>query len=159
MLTKAEPTDAREKLQQANLLIEAVRGAFLGGAYFEGARLLNEVAHLLADEIAVLDKSIEGKKSMRVTIEIEIASGGRLGVLELAAKLTSIAARVLKAPAVQAFKADGVDLSVGYGFSRDLVLEPNGAAYRRLLGGKPGGPITMAEAEAAITRAIKSRDH
>jgi hypothetical protein len=63
MLTTAELTDAREKLHQANLLTEAVRGVFLGGAYIEGARLLNEVAHLLADEIAALDKSIDGKKA------------------------------------------------------------------------------------------------
>lgn len=96
---------------------------------------------------------------MKIIIELDIASGGRLGVLELAAKLTSVAARVLKAPAVQAFKADGVDVSVGYGFNQDLILEPNGAAYRRLLGGKPGDPITMAEAEAALTRAIKAKDH
>jgi len=36
----------------------------------------------------------------------------------------------------------------------DLVPEPNGVAYRRLLGGEPGGPMTMAEAEAEIGRAI-----
>ncbi len=62
-LATAELTDAREKLYQANLLIEAVRGVFLGGAYIEGARMLNEVAHLLADEITALDKSIEGGKA------------------------------------------------------------------------------------------------
>lgn len=61
--------------------------------------------------------------------------------------------------AVQAFKSDGVDLSVGYGFSQDLILEPNGAAYRRVFGGKPGSPITMAEAEAELTKAIKAKDH
>ena len=36
----------------------------------------------------------------------------------------------------------------------DLIPEPNGLAYRRLLGGKPGGPMTREEAEAAIGRAI-----
>jgi hypothetical protein len=97
--------------------------------------------------------------ALKIIIELDIASGGRLGVLQLAAKLTSIAARVLKMATVQPFKTDGADLSVGYGFNQDLILEPNGAAYRRVFGGKPGSPITMAEAEAGLTRAIKAKDH
>ena len=54
MLTQAELTDARAKLSTAKTLIEAVKLTFLGAGNIEGARLLNEVAHLLDDEIAAL---------------------------------------------------------------------------------------------------------
>ena len=60
MLTQAELTDARDKLRTALTLIEAVKLTFLGAGNIEGARLLNEVAHLLDDEIAALDKQIVG---------------------------------------------------------------------------------------------------
>jgi hypothetical protein len=60
MLTIAELTDAQGKLRQAHMLIEAVKGVFLSGAYIEGARMMNEVAHLLDDEVAAISKMIEG---------------------------------------------------------------------------------------------------
>jgi len=60
MLTTQEMTDAREKLNQAKTLIEAVRGVYIASGYIEGARMLNEIAHLLDDEIAALDKAIGG---------------------------------------------------------------------------------------------------
>jgi hypothetical protein len=38
--------------------------------------------------------------------------------------------------------------------SRDLIPEPSGYAYSKR-GGEPGGPITMEEAKAGLSRAIK----
>jgi hypothetical protein len=61
MLTVPELTDAREKLRTALTLIDDVKSLFLGGAYIEGARMMNEITHLLADEIAALDKQIGAK--------------------------------------------------------------------------------------------------
>jgi hypothetical protein len=58
MLTVPELTDAREKLRTALTLIDDVKGLFLGGAYIEGARMMNEITHLLADEISAIDKQI-----------------------------------------------------------------------------------------------------
>jgi hypothetical protein len=58
MLTRDELKAAREQLAQARAQIEAVRLLYLNGAYIQGARLLNDVAGLLADEIAALDKAI-----------------------------------------------------------------------------------------------------
>ena len=62
MLTQAELTDARANLAQAKALIEAVKVVFFAGGCIEGARLLNEVAHLLDDEIAALDRAIGAAK-------------------------------------------------------------------------------------------------
>jgi hypothetical protein len=45
-------------LRTGTTLIEDVRTLFFGGGYVEGARMLTEVAHLLDDEIAALDKQI-----------------------------------------------------------------------------------------------------
>jgi hypothetical protein len=61
MLTIAEMTDARDQLKQADNLVAAVRGVFLSAGYIQGARILNDVIGLLADEIAALDKAIRGK--------------------------------------------------------------------------------------------------
>jgi hypothetical protein len=61
MLTIAELTDAREKLAEAKALVSSVRDAFLGGGDISGARLLNEVIHALADEVAALDKKLAAR--------------------------------------------------------------------------------------------------
>ena len=58
MLTVQEMTDARDKLRTAGALIEAVRIVFLSGGYVPGARVLKDVAELIADEGAALDKLI-----------------------------------------------------------------------------------------------------
>jgi hypothetical protein len=50
--------DCRDKLRQAANLIEGVRVVFIMGGCVEGARLLNDVAGLISDEIAALDKTI-----------------------------------------------------------------------------------------------------
>jgi hypothetical protein len=62
MLTIPELTDAREKLRTALTLIDDVKRLFLGDRKrFASARLLNDVAHLLNDEVAALDKEIGAK--------------------------------------------------------------------------------------------------
>jgi hypothetical protein len=58
MLTTKEMLDAKDKLRAALNLIEAVRVVYLSGGYVLGARLLNDVAGLVGDEIAALDKAI-----------------------------------------------------------------------------------------------------
>ena len=60
MLTIPELTDARDKLRTAGNLIEAVRSLYLSAAYIQGAALLLDAHHLVADEIAALDKAISG---------------------------------------------------------------------------------------------------
>lgn len=62
MLTVPELTDARDKLRAARDTIDAVRLIYLQAAYIAGARLLNDVANLIADEIAALDKAIGAAK-------------------------------------------------------------------------------------------------
>jgi hypothetical protein len=57
MLTQAELTSARDDLRAAESLIARVRGIFLSAGYIHGARLMNAVLGLLADEIAALDKA------------------------------------------------------------------------------------------------------
>jgi hypothetical protein len=61
MPTQAELTDARQKLAEARALVASVRDALLGAGDVPGARLLNEVAHALADEITAIDKKIAAK--------------------------------------------------------------------------------------------------
>lgn len=63
MLTQAELTDARDSLRQAEIIIARIRGVFLSAGNIDGARLLNEVVGLLADEIAALDKTIAAGRS------------------------------------------------------------------------------------------------
>ena len=58
MLTTTELNDARAKLAEARSLVTSVRDAFFGAGDTSGARLLNEVTHALADEIAAIDKKI-----------------------------------------------------------------------------------------------------
>jgi hypothetical protein len=58
MLTQAELTDARAKLDTAKALIEAVKGTFFAAGNIYGARVLNEIVHHLDDEITALDKEI-----------------------------------------------------------------------------------------------------
>ena len=58
MLTTQELQEARAELSQAGNLIEAVRVIYLSAGYVEGARLLNDVGHMLSDEIAALGKAI-----------------------------------------------------------------------------------------------------
>ena len=60
MLTLPELTDARDKLRQADILVAAVRGMFIGN-YPQGARLLNDVLGLLADQLSALDRAIGGR--------------------------------------------------------------------------------------------------
>lgn len=62
MLTIAEMTDARDSLRQAEGLAARIRGVFLSAGYVRGARVLNDVIRLLADEVAALDKAISGSK-------------------------------------------------------------------------------------------------
>jgi hypothetical protein len=57
-LSQAELTDAREKLSQAKALVTGVRDLFFSGGDVAGARLLNEVVHALADEVAAIDKKL-----------------------------------------------------------------------------------------------------
>jgi hypothetical protein len=62
MLTPAELAEVREKLRTALTLIDDVKRLFLGDRKrFASARLLNEVAHVVDDEIAALDKEIGAK--------------------------------------------------------------------------------------------------
>lgn len=60
MLTIPELTDARDKLRQADILVAVVRAVFISGNYAHGARVLNDVLTLLADQLTALDKSIGG---------------------------------------------------------------------------------------------------
>jgi hypothetical protein len=60
MLTIPELTDARDKLRQADILIAVVRGMFITGGDVRGARIMNDIIGLIADEIAALDKAIGG---------------------------------------------------------------------------------------------------
>jgi hypothetical protein len=55
-------TDARDSLRQAESLAARIRGVFLSAGYVRGARVLNDVISLLADEVAALDKAISGSK-------------------------------------------------------------------------------------------------
>ncbi len=57
MLTLPELTDAREKLWQANILIAAVRALFITVNYPHGARVLNDILGLMADQISALDRA------------------------------------------------------------------------------------------------------
>jgi hypothetical protein len=58
MLKIAELTAAREKLNQARLLVADVSDLYFGDHNVSGARLLNEVYAALSDEIAALAKKI-----------------------------------------------------------------------------------------------------
>ncbi len=58
MLSLAEMTDARDSLHQAEALAARIRGLYVSAGYFQGARILNDVIGLLADEIAALEKAI-----------------------------------------------------------------------------------------------------
>ena len=60
MLTPAELADARDKLKQADILVAAVRSMFITGNYAHGARILNDVLTLLADQLTSLDRAIGG---------------------------------------------------------------------------------------------------
>ncbi len=62
MLTQVEMISARDDLRQAQNLCAKVRGIYLSAGYIAGARTLNNVLGLLADEIAALDKAIAGGK-------------------------------------------------------------------------------------------------
>jgi hypothetical protein len=62
MLTIPELTDARDKLRHADILIAVVRGMFITGGHVHGARVLNDVIGLLADEISALDKAISSSQ-------------------------------------------------------------------------------------------------
>ena len=62
MLTVSEMNDARDKLKQADSLIAAVRGIFLTAGDVQGARIMNDIIGLIADEIAALGKLIGGAK-------------------------------------------------------------------------------------------------
>jgi hypothetical protein len=62
MLTIAEMTDARDKLSAAAAMIGTVRLLLMYGGCIDGARILNDVIGLLADEIAALDKAIGGAR-------------------------------------------------------------------------------------------------
>jgi len=59
-LTTQELTDARAELSQAQALVKGVKITFMSGGYIEGARLLNDIEHLLDDGLAALDKQIGG---------------------------------------------------------------------------------------------------
>ena len=58
MLSIAEMTDARDQLKGARDTVAAVHLIYLQAGYVLGARLLNDVANLLSDECAALDKAI-----------------------------------------------------------------------------------------------------
>ncbi len=60
MLTQAELTDARDTLSAAKALIASVRARLLSGGDINAARLLNGAIGILSDEIAALDKAIQG---------------------------------------------------------------------------------------------------
>jgi hypothetical protein len=49
-------------LRQAEGLAARIRGVFLSAGYVRGARVLNDVTRLPADEVAALDKAISGSK-------------------------------------------------------------------------------------------------
>ena len=61
-LTKTEMIDARDSLKQAEIICAKVRGIYISAGYVAGARLLNAVLGMLADEIAALDKAIGAVK-------------------------------------------------------------------------------------------------
>ncbi len=90
---------------------------------------------------------------MKVMIEIEIGSGGRLGVLELAAKLNKITARVLNQKNLLPFRDADASMEVEYG-RESLRVNPI------VLAKEPNQkPMTMAEAEAVIAKILKAKDH
>ena len=60
MLSIPELIAARDSLRQAENIVAKVRGVYLSAGYIAGARILNDVIGLLADEIAALDKAIAG---------------------------------------------------------------------------------------------------
>jgi hypothetical protein len=75
-------------------------------------------------------------KKRGVVVEIELTAGdGRRGVLELAEKLTKLAAAVLKVDDVRELKMDGVELSL---VSRPGKIMPN--------------PVPFAFSEIAVTK-------
>ena len=58
-LSQDELLDMLDKLRQSQMLIAAVRDAYLSaGGHIEDARALNEATLLLADEIAAIEKAI-----------------------------------------------------------------------------------------------------
>jgi len=59
-LSQTELTESRDQLKQAKALINTVRDKYYCAGYVEGARILNEVSHLLDDEVAALEKMIAG---------------------------------------------------------------------------------------------------
>jgi len=62
MLTQQEMISARDDLRQAETLCAGVRGIYLSAGYISGARLLNDILGLIADEIAALNKAIGAPK-------------------------------------------------------------------------------------------------
>jgi hypothetical protein len=57
-LSQTKLTEARDQLRQAQALVNSVRDKYFAAGNVEGAGLLNEVSHLLTDEIAALEKMI-----------------------------------------------------------------------------------------------------
>ena len=51
------PEEKRYKLSTAKAQVESVREAYLTEGNIDGARTLNEIVHLLDDEIAALNRS------------------------------------------------------------------------------------------------------
>ena len=62
MLTQAEMIAARDDLKACESLCAKLRGVYLSAGCVAGARILNTILGLLADEIAALDKAIAGGK-------------------------------------------------------------------------------------------------
>jgi hypothetical protein len=58
VISQAELTSDREKLNQARLLVASVKDSYFAGGDISGARLLNEVSLALTDELAALDRKI-----------------------------------------------------------------------------------------------------
>jgi hypothetical protein len=60
MLTNQELMTARDNLRAANVLIDVVRGLYLGGGLTQGALLLNDVAGVIGGELETLAKKMDG---------------------------------------------------------------------------------------------------
>ena len=97
-------------------------------------------------------------KKREVVVEIELAAGdGKPGVLELAEKLTKLAAAVLQVDDLREFKMDGVELSL---VSRPGEIMPNPVpfAFSEISMTKEEAEVEMDALMAGILKRAK-REH
>jgi hypothetical protein len=99
----------------------------------------------------------EGMKKREVVVEIELAMGdGRLGVLELAEKLATLADAVLQVDDVREFKMDGVELSL---VSRpsEIMPNPGPCAFQFIAMSKEEAEVELDKLTAQILKRAKKK--